>query len=128
MMIPISAMEPPLFLIKRGKRKKVLKLDTVNRLARDIMRNVGLYNIRKCSFPVLGGLCAEASSIDMQKESNKLAIIFKGFNLKPHLLKGEYQNSHEKVNPSVRVNTDWLPISSIIRRPTFILRSHRKWP
>jgi hypothetical protein len=33
--------------MKRGKRKKVPKLDTVNRLAMDQIRNVALYSIRK---------------------------------------------------------------------------------
>jgi hypothetical protein len=43
MMIPMSAFEPPWCIMKRGKRKKLLKLDTVNRCAMPIMINEGPY-------------------------------------------------------------------------------------
>ena len=43
MMIPMSAFEPPWCVMKRGKRKKLLKLDTVNRFAIPIMINEGPY-------------------------------------------------------------------------------------
>ena len=42
-MIPMSAFEPPWCIMKRGKRKKLLKLDTVNRCAMPIMINEGPY-------------------------------------------------------------------------------------
>lgn len=43
MMIPMSAFEPPWCVMKRGKRKKLLKLDMVNRFAMPIMINEGPY-------------------------------------------------------------------------------------
>ncbi|MFA4911762.1 MAG: hypothetical protein WC649_12090 [Desulfobacteria bacterium] len=45
MMIPMSAFEPPWCVIKRGKRKKLLKLDMVNRFAIPIMINEGPYRV-----------------------------------------------------------------------------------
>jgi hypothetical protein len=42
MIIPISDFEPPWPAIKRGKRKKVPKLDTVNRLENAMVINEGL--------------------------------------------------------------------------------------
>jgi hypothetical protein len=44
MIIPISALVPPCFVMNRGKRKKALKLDTVKRFAPASMINDGLYN------------------------------------------------------------------------------------
>jgi hypothetical protein len=41
-MIPMSALEPPWFVMKRGRRKKLLKLATVNRLAKAIRINDGV--------------------------------------------------------------------------------------
>ena len=43
--IPISALEPPWSVIKRGNRKKQPKLDTVKKLEKAMVRNDGLYNI-----------------------------------------------------------------------------------
>jgi hypothetical protein len=42
MITPMSDLEPPWLVMKRGKRKKVPKLDTVNRLAKDMVVNDGL--------------------------------------------------------------------------------------
>jgi hypothetical protein len=39
MIIPMSDFEPPWLAMKRGKRKKVPKLDTVNRLAKAMVIN-----------------------------------------------------------------------------------------
>jgi hypothetical protein len=44
--IPISDLEPPWFKIYRGKRKKAPKLDTVNKLAKAMVINVELYNMK----------------------------------------------------------------------------------
>jgi hypothetical protein len=38
-------LEPPWAVTKRGKRKKVAKLETVKKLAADMRRNAGLYNM-----------------------------------------------------------------------------------
>ena len=43
MIIPISAFEPPWYVIKRGKRKKQPRLDTVKKLATDIRTKDGVY-------------------------------------------------------------------------------------
>jgi len=43
----MSDLEPPWFVMKRGKRKKAPKLETVNRLAKAMMINDGLYSIFK---------------------------------------------------------------------------------
>jgi hypothetical protein len=40
--MPISDLEPPWFVMKRGKRKKVPKLDTVKKLAKAMVINEGL--------------------------------------------------------------------------------------
>lgn len=58
---PISALEPPWSVIKRGKRKKQPKLDTVKRLEKAMIRNDGLYNI-EIFLPGIGRLSGYAES------------------------------------------------------------------
>jgi len=43
--IPMSDLEPPWFVMKRGKRKKVAKLETIKKLAKAMVINDWLYSM-----------------------------------------------------------------------------------